>query len=61
MFSSGDGTAGSHYAARLLRRAAAGSSLKALLAAAVAISASNYKFEKVLSFTHVGKQSQKHL
>ena len=34
---------------------------RALLAAAVAVSAPNYKFEKVLSFTHVGKQSQKHL
>ena len=34
------GTAGSHYAARLLRRASAGSSLMALLAAAVAVIAS---------------------
>ena len=34
------GTAGSHYAARLLLRAAAGSSLMALLAAAVAVTAS---------------------
>ena len=38
------GTAGSHYAARLLRRAAAGSSLKALLAAAVA--ATNSEFDR---------------
>ena len=46
MFSSGDGTAGSHYAARLLRRAAAGSSLKALLAAAVAVSSFRLDFDR---------------
>ena len=37
-------TAGSHYAARLLQRAAAGSSIKVLLAAAVA--ATNSEFDR---------------
>ena len=40
------GTAGSQKRARLLRRASAWSSLKALLAAAVAVSASEFKFER---------------
>ena len=53
------GTAGSHYAARLLRRASAGSSPKALLAAAVA--ATNPLFESVLSITCAVNPSQKYL
>ena len=46
MFSSGDGTAGSQKRARLLRRAAAGSSPKALLAAAVAVSSFRLDFDR---------------
>ena len=40
------GTAGSHYAARLLRRAAAVSSLKAPLAADVAVTNSEFDWKR---------------
>ena len=52
-------TAGSQKQARLLRRAAAGSSLKALLAAAVAALKSD--FDEVLSITCAGDPCQKYL
>ena len=55
------GTAGSQKRARLLRRAAAGSSLKALLAAAVAVAAPKSDFDEVLSNTCAGDPCQKYL
>ena len=55
------GTAGSQKRARLLRRASAGSSPKALLAAAVAVTASISLDSKVLSFTCAGNPLQMYL
>ena len=48
------GTAGSQKRARLLRRAAEGSSPKALVAAAVAVTASYFSMLLFLSLTRAG-------